>query len=133
MSSSLMTPELVREIHDLILSTEPGLKGDYGEEKLLGALARVDMTVEYDNVNDVFEIAALYALALACGHAFLDANKRTGLVTALAYLVMQGIDIPLELRLDDYMVDLTEHKLDYHQFGALLYTFANREEQAPSQ
>lgn len=117
-----ITPEMVSWIHDLILMTEPGLHGDQGWEKLEGALGRVDLIVEYDSLEDVFEIAAVYAMALACGHAFNDANKRTALVTALTYLDMQGITIPREPHLDDVMVDVTEHRLKYQELAQLLYS-----------
>lgn len=34
--------EQVKQIHDLILETEAGLQGYYGDDKLGGALGRID-------------------------------------------------------------------------------------------
>lgn len=42
---------------------------------------------------DVFDMAAAYMFHIVQNHPFLDGNKRTGLVTALAFLDLNGIDI----------------------------------------
>jgi death-on-curing protein len=52
------------DIHDLILRNEPGLHGDHGIGPLEGALARVESRMNYEHLDDVFEIAAMYAVAL---------------------------------------------------------------------
>jgi len=41
--------------------------------------------------DDLFHMAAAYLFHLVMNHAFIDANKRTGLVTALAFLRMNGV------------------------------------------
>ncbi|WP_261318313.1 type II toxin-antitoxin system death-on-curing family toxin [Burkholderia cepacia] len=43
------------------------------------ALHRVENHAHYAGLDDVFGIAATYATAIARGHVFNDANKRTGL------------------------------------------------------
>jgi death-on-curing protein len=50
----------------------------------------------------------LYAEAIARGHAFSDANKRTALVSALAYLLLQGYLVKRTAALEDVMVDVAE-------------------------
>ena len=40
-----------------------------------------------------FEMAAAYMFHIVQNHPFLDGNKRTGLVAALAFLDMNGIEI----------------------------------------
>lgn len=79
----------------------------------------------YNQVDDVFEIAAWYGVAIAKGHAFVDGNKRTGLSVMLAFLQMQGIDITPNVGLDDLMVDIVEsqqeHGLLAKQVADLLY------------
>jgi death-on-curing protein len=73
----------VVEINAFILATEPGNKGVPDKGKLEGALARIDNAISYEGLDDVFEIAAKYALVIAQAHALSDANKRTGLMVAL--------------------------------------------------
>ena len=56
--------ERVIEINHYILQTEKGLKGRADVAKLQGALARVDNAIAYEGLDDVFEIASKYAVAL---------------------------------------------------------------------
>lgn len=121
MIEELFDAARVIEIHELILSTESGRHGDYGIGPLEGALARISNMVAYEGMEDVFDIAAMYATALGRGHVFVDANKRTGLVTALAFLSIQGIDIPRDEQLEDMMVDVADGTMDYKDFSAMLY------------
>lgn len=133
MSNTLIIDvDKVIEIHDAILSSEEGLKGDYGIGALEGALARVDNLLRYGDVNDeylddIFVIAAMYAVALARGHVFNDANRRTALVTALTYLSIQGIDLPRSDELEDMMVDVASGDLEVKDFSELLFSLAARE------
>lgn len=117
----MITAELVREIHDLILRQEPGLAGDHGIGPLDGALSRVLNHIEYQGLDDVYEIAAMYAVALARGHVFNDANKRTALVTALTYLDIQGITIPRDEGLEQIMVDVAEGTFSVGQLADHFY------------
>ncbi len=56
----------------------PGeLTGRARDKSLEGALARVDNRLAYGLIVDVFDLAAATAVAIAQGHCFNDANKRT--------------------------------------------------------
>jgi death-on-curing protein len=46
---------------------------------------------------DIFEMAAAYLFHIVRNHPFVDGNKRTGAVTALVFLEMNGV----ELRADE--------------------------------
>jgi death-on-curing protein len=120
----MIDAQQVVEIHDLILRQEPGLAGGHGVGPLEGALARVESRMHYAQLSDVFDIAAMYAVALARGHVFNDANKRTALVTALTYLALQGYDVPRSDVLEDIMVDVAEGTLDESDLATLLFSIA---------
>ncbi|SAL67752.1 death-on-curing family protein [Caballeronia udeis] len=120
----MIDAQQVIEIHDLILQQEPGLAGGHGVGPLEGALARVASRMLYGQLSDVFDIAAMYAVALARGHVFNDANKRTALVTALTYLALQGYDVPRSDVLEDIMVDVAEGTLDESGLATLLFSIA---------
>lgn len=120
----MFTADEVLAMHDLILSEEPGLHGDHGSAALEGALSRIDSRILYEGLDDVFEIAAMYAVALARGHVFNDANKRTALVTALAYLDSQGFVIERSDALEDLMVDVAEGAVESAELAALLFALA---------
>ena len=100
-------------VHDEILyQTKVGKAGvDLG--RLESVLGRVDQQIYYNQIDNAFEIAAWYGVALAKGHAFVDGNKRTGLAVMLTFLEIQGIDIQYNTGLDDLMVDIVESKLPH--------------------
>lgn len=78
----LLTVEIVIAIHDAVLN--PGeLAGLALDKSLEGALARVDNRLAYGMIEDGYDLAAAYAIAISQGHCFNDANKRT------AYRAMQ--------------------------------------------
>lgn len=43
--------------------------------------------------GDVFEMAAAYLFHIVQNHPFIDGNKRTGLVAALVFLDLNGVEI----------------------------------------
>lgn len=90
MNFVLLTAEMVEAIHDEVLN--PGeLTGRARDKSLESALARVDNRLAYGLVADVFELAALYAMAIAQGHCFNDANKRTAHQSMDAVLDLNGV------------------------------------------
>lgn len=89
MSFRLLSEEQVEAIHDAVLN--PGeLPGRARDKSLAGALARVEHRLAYGMIEDVFDLAAMYAVAVATGHCFNDANKRTAFRTMNAALVLNG-------------------------------------------
>jgi len=118
---------MVIEIHDLILSTEPGLTGGRGDGPVEGALARVENRIHYESLDDIFDIAAMYAVAIARGHVFNDANKRTALVTALTYLALQGVELFREPFLEEIMVLVAQGELDEEDLSLVFYSIAKHD------
>jgi death-on-curing protein len=43
--------------------------------------------------GDVFDMAAAYLFHIVQNHPFIDANKRTGLMAALVFLDLNGVEI----------------------------------------
>ncbi len=63
--------------------------------------------------RDLYEMAAAYAFHLSQNHPFVDGNKRTGLVCALAFLEINDVSIvDAEGRLYDAMMDVATGALD---------------------
>ena len=117
----MLSAKDVMAIHELVLSEEGGLSGDHGMGAVEGALARVVNHIDYAGMDDVFEIAAMYAVAIARGHVFNDANKRTALVSALAYLGTEGISMKRSAQLEEIMVDVAEGLLDAQGLADVLF------------
>ena len=79
-------------IHDQVLN--PGeLPGLALDKSLEGALARVENRLAYDMIGDAYDLAAAYAVAIAQGHCFNDANKRTAHQSMDVCLDLNGIQI----------------------------------------
>lgn len=105
----LINADFVKGIHnDILDSVKGGLRGPTNDGLLESALARVQQYVYYEGLNDVYVIAAWYALSIATQHAFKDGNKRTGFTVMLTYLRMQGVFIEPNQDLDDMMVQVVQ-------------------------
>jgi death on curing protein len=93
MNLTILPIEMIEHIHDAVLN--PGeLKGRARDKSLEGALARVDNRLTYGMINDPFDLAAAYAIAIAQGHCFNDGNKRTAFRVMQTCLDLHGIVEP---------------------------------------
>ena len=90
MTFILLNEALVDAIHDDVLN--PGeLAGRAGDKSLDSTLARVENRLSYGMIADVFELAATYAVVIAQGHCFNDANKRTAFRSMQICLHLNGV------------------------------------------
>ncbi len=64
------------------------------------ALASARNTWHYG--GDLFDVATSYAFHIAESQAFVDGNKRTGILSAITFLAENGIHCP---RADDILYD----------------------------
>ena len=76
---------LVLAIHDRQVAEHGGSARVRDEGLLESALARPMNLAAYEEPS-LFELAAAYAFGIARNHPFVDGNKRTGLVAALAFI-----------------------------------------------
>jgi len=118
----MLDVDFVVAVHDEIIATFGGLAGfaGGGVGGVEAALGRVANHAMYAGLDDVFGIAALYAEAISRGHVFNDANKRTGLTCAIAYLEAQDIEVRRDPVLEDATVWLAEGRLSRETFANLL-------------
>ncbi|NPD20585.1 type II toxin-antitoxin system death-on-curing family toxin [Alterinioella nitratireducens] len=92
MSLVLLPPDLVEAIHDSVLN-QGELQGRARDKSLEGTLAPIDHRLAYGMIEDAFDLAAAYAVAIATGHCFNDGNKRTAHQCMDVCLDMNGIEI----------------------------------------
>jgi len=69
---------------------------------------------------------------MARGHTFSDANKRTALVSALVYLLLEGFSVERTPALEEIMVDVAEGRLNYLDLANIFSTLAVRAPQSGS-
>ena len=84
---------LVLAIHEEQLAAHGGASGIRDEGLLESALARRLNHASYGE-TDVVQLAALYAIAIARNHPFVDGNKRTAFVALEAFLILNGCRFP---------------------------------------
>lgn len=94
MSPEFLSLAEVLEIHKDQIERYGGVHGIRDMGLLLSAIAMPSATFGGEFLHaDIFEMAAAYLFHIVQNHPFLDGNKRTGAVTSLVFLNMNGIEI----------------------------------------
>ncbi len=84
---------VVLALHDEQLAEHGGLAGVRDLGAVQSALARPRNLACYEDCEDVAQLAAAYAYGIARNHGFADGNKRTALVTADLFLMLNGYEL----------------------------------------
>ncbi|TLY48794.1 MAG: type II toxin-antitoxin system death-on-curing family toxin [Gammaproteobacteria bacterium] len=106
------------KIHDDILNNSGGLAGISLHKSLEAALNRAENYSFYEDVNDLFEIASIYCIAIAQGHLFNDGNKRTAFSIMYNFLSINGYELEAESEvIIDIMLKVAEKKLTKKQLS----------------
>ncbi|WP_048646096.1 type II toxin-antitoxin system death-on-curing family toxin [Nitratireductor soli] len=79
----------VEAMHDEQLRRHGGARGLRDDNALESALARAENKAAYGD-PDLCDLAAAYVFGLARNHAFVDGNKRTAIVAAATFLLLNG-------------------------------------------
>jgi death-on-curing protein len=86
--------ETLTAIHHRQIAEHGGSEGLRDEGLLSSALARPQNLLVYgEPPPDLPLLAAAYAYGIARNHPFVDGNKRTALVAARTFLILNGVDL----------------------------------------
>jgi len=86
--------ETVIAIHQRQISEHGGSEGLRDEGLLASALARPQHVLTYAQPPpDLAALAAAYAYGIARNHPFVDGNKRTALVAARTFLLLNAVNL----------------------------------------
>ena len=97
MNPEFLEIEDVLEIHAMQLERFGGSEGLRDLGLLESALAQPSASFENEYLHDgLFEMAAAYLFHIVSNHPFVDGNKRTGLICALTFLRINGIEITVD-------------------------------------
>jgi death-on-curing protein len=112
--------------HDQSLAAFGGLNGVREPALLESAVAQPQNDFAYANA-DLFGIAAAYAFHIAQNQPFLDGNKRTAVMSALAFLKLNGLGRIVDWRaIYDAMIAIAEKRMTKNELAQLLRElFAN--------
>src|SRR5258705_3532620 len=90
----LLLEETVIAIHHRQISEHGGSEGLRDEGLLASTLARPQNLLAYGRPRpDLAALAAAYAYGIARNHPFVDGNKRTALVAARTFLLVNGVNL----------------------------------------
>jgi death on curing protein len=89
MSWEFLSRRVVEAFHAEQLRRHGGAQGMRDENALESALTRPEQKAHYGEPT-VHELAAAYLFGIARNHAFVDGNKRTAIVAAGAFLILNG-------------------------------------------
>jgi death-on-curing protein len=109
-------------IHEEQLPRYGGSPGIRDRGLLESAVAMPRATVGGDFAHeDLFAMAAAYAFHIAQNQPFVDGNKRTGLLAAIVFLDLNGVEIAdPEGRLYDAMLGIAERRVEKAGLAGLL-------------
>ena len=120
MSIQFVEAHEVIRFHDWILENAQGLSDISDHGRVDTMIMRVQNLYHYENITDVFELAAAYFLAIARGHCFADANKRTALITTAIFLDRNGFQLPESMTLVDQTVSVAAVKYSREDLASYL-------------
>jgi death-on-curing protein len=113
-----LSRQLILAIHDEQLAEHGGALGIRDEGLLESALARPLNRAGYAD-PDMAELAALYAIAIARNHPFVDGNKRTAFAALFMFLALNGVEFePSEVDATITMLRLASGDLSDDEFTA---------------
>lgn len=92
MSWEFLSRRAVEAFHAEQLRRHGGAQGLRDENALESALARPEQQAHYGEPT-VHELAASYVFGIARNHAFVDGNKRTAIVAAATFLLLNGYEL----------------------------------------
>lgn len=78
-------------IHETMLAQHGGLAGVRDDHMLESAIAKPPHLFAY-STPDLSDLAAAYAAGIIRNHPFLDGNKRSGFMMAMAFLELNGFE-----------------------------------------
>ena len=86
--------EAILTIHQRQIAEHGGSGGLRDRGLLTSAVARPQQLLSYGQPSpDLASLAASYAYGIARNHPFVDGNKRTALVAARTFLLLNGVNV----------------------------------------
>ena len=77
-------------LHDRLLALHGGAEGVRDQGLLQSALGRPLNIFHYEDEAGVIRLATAYTAGIVRNHPFVDGNKRTGFVTGILFLELNG-------------------------------------------
>jgi death on curing protein len=125
-ATRFLTLEDVIALHDLQIEEFGGSHGIRDNNLLESAIGMAQSSFGGQFMHEtLFDMASAYAFHIAQNQAFIDGNKRTGLISALVFLDINGISLnkPND-KLYLALIEIAEKKMDKEGFSKLLQSLS---------
>ncbi len=120
-----LSKRMLLAIHDEAVEMFGGTAGIRDEGLLESALSRPQNRHAYESEATLFDLAASLGHGVCKNHPFLDGNKRTALLSARAFLFLNGLAFePREVDEVENMVAVASGTLDESGLAAWLKEFS---------
>lgn len=120
----LISAQEIIEFHDRLLARDCGVEGMPDPGRADAIIHRVLNMHYYEGISDLYDLAAIYLVAVSRGHIFNDSNKRTAMFTAQVFLKRNGVQLQTTPEAKAMMVDVTVKaatgELKYPDLASLL-------------
>ena len=126
MNPEFLTVDDVFELHALQLERYGGMDGVRDLNLLESAVLQAQAGFGGEFVHeDIFAMGAAYLFHLVKNHAFLDGNKRVGLLACLTFLELNGFELTLSTdQLYDITLAVAEGRMNKTELAAVLRSAA---------
>ena len=88
----MLDASLVEELHKIVI--EPHQLQGSDKNKLDSCLHRLVNKIHYEGIADIHEAAAVIVESVALSHSFSDGNKRTSLLSMMAFYLANNHKLP---------------------------------------
>ncbi|HAT1775046.1 type II toxin-antitoxin system death-on-curing family toxin [Legionella pneumophila] len=113
MEITFLTIDDILYFHEKVLEQTPlEDKGLAPDTSLESAIERIDNHINFNNLSNLFDIAALYGEVLAAGaHCFANGNKRTALTSIISFLEYNDALLNVDEKRASDMIVLLANKM----------------------
>lgn len=127
----IISAQEVIEFHDRLLARDCGVEGMPEPGRADAIIHRVLNMHHYQGLSDLYDFAAVYWVAVARGHIFNDANKRTAMFVTQVFLKRNGVILPDAIKAKKELVELTVKaatgEMKYQELAAALKRLVDNE------
>ena len=121
----LLNAEDIVAIHEVVINSNE-LQGMAGDKSLEAVIGRIENRIDYGMIEDVFDLAATYAVVISVGHVFNDANKRTAFAAMDVCLRENNIILKYDaVSIGDMVVRAAQGLVDEIEFAKYLRKLNN--------
>ena len=123
----LLSIEEILFLHEEVINPHE-LQWLADDKSLEGMLHRVESRLHYGMVGDTYDLAAIYAVIIAVGHVFNDANKRTAFMAMDTCLRRNDVVLEYDMETMGHMiVEVVQGLVDETELARYLRTVPTKE------